>query len=98
MAAFLLSLKDFCRFVTSEYINNRYRQFSNILLLNQCFLRHKLSLWPSFRGPISGTLHSPRLEFKPANDENTSIVLSNSCTEVKSFKENVESSSYPVYK
>lgn len=42
----LLPLKFFYRFVTFDYMNNRYREFLNILLLSQCILFHRLSLRP----------------------------------------------------
>ena len=39
---FLLFLKLFPQFVNSDYMNNKYRVFSNILLLSQNILFHSL--------------------------------------------------------
>ena len=46
---FLPSLKKFSRFVASAYMNDRYREFSNIFLLSQCILFHRLPLRSLFQ-------------------------------------------------
>ena len=69
--------------------------FKHYFVKSTHFIPQTATVTP-FRAPIPEVPPFVKFDFKPVNNEKISIVFSNSLTEFKFFKKNVESSAHAI--